>query len=99
MANKRYIFTFPTNMITEPVIFNLGRDFEIETNIRRADIREDAGWVILELKGTEEEIDKVTTPRGCTIEGLNEMEHQGLSSSLIQGIVSSFKKINEIAQD
>ena len=47
----------------------------------------------------EEEIDKVTTPRGCTIEGLNEMEHQGLSSSLIKGIVSSFKKINEIAQN
>ncbi len=47
----------------------------------------------------EEEIDKVTTPRGCTIEGLNEMEHQGLSSSLIQGIVASFRKINEIAQD
>ena len=47
----------------------------------------------------EEEIDKVTTPRGCTIEGLNEMEHQGLSSSLIQGIVASFKKINEIAQN
>ena len=44
----------------------------------------------------EQEIDKVTTPQGCTIEGLNEMEHQGLSSSLIQGIVSSFKKINEI---
>ncbi len=32
----------------------------------------------------EQEIDKVTTPRGCTITGLNEMEHQGLSSSLIQ---------------
>jgi len=47
----------------------------------------------------ETEIDKVTTPQGCTITGLNEMEHQGLSSSLIQGIVSSFKKINEIAQD
>lgn len=44
----------------------------------------------------EEEIDRVTTPKGCTIEGLNEMEHQGLSSSLIQGIVTSFKKINEI---
>lgn len=44
----------------------------------------------------EEEIDKVTTPRGCTIEGLNEMEHNGLSSSLIQGIQSSFKKINNI---
>jgi len=44
----------------------------------------------------EEEIDHVTTPKGCTIEGLNEMEHQGLSSSLIQGIITSYKKINEI---
>ncbi len=44
----------------------------------------------------EQEIDKVTTPSGCTIEGLNEMEHQGLSSSLIQGIVASFKKLNQI---
>ncbi|RDY59430.1 pyrroline-5-carboxylate reductase [Flagellimonas nanhaiensis] len=44
----------------------------------------------------EEEIDRVTTPKGCTIEGLNEMEHQGLSSSLIRGIVSSFEKINQI---
>jgi len=44
----------------------------------------------------EEEIDRVTTPRGCTIEGLNEMEHQGLSSSLIKGLVSSFNKINQI---
>jgi pyrroline-5-carboxylate reductase len=45
----------------------------------------------------EQEIDKVTTPRGCTITGLNEMEHQGLSSSLIQGLVASFEKINEIS--
>ncbi|PIE49817.1 MAG: pyrroline-5-carboxylate reductase [Flavobacteriales bacterium] len=45
----------------------------------------------------EEEIDKVTTPRGCTIEGLNEMEHSGLSSSLIKGIVTSFNKINKIS--
>ena len=44
----------------------------------------------------EQEIDKVTTPKGCTIEGLNEMEHKGLSSSLIQGMVTSFKKINSI---
>ena len=44
----------------------------------------------------EEEIDKVTTPKGCTIQGLNEMEHHGLSSSLIQGMVTSFNKINSI---
>lgn len=41
----------------------------------------------------EQEIDKVTTPKGCTIAGLNEMEHQGFSSSLIRGIVTSYKKI------
>ncbi len=41
----------------------------------------------------EEEIDKVTTPQGCTIAGLNEMEHQGFSSSLIRGIVASYRKI------
>ena len=44
----------------------------------------------------EQEIDKVTTPRGCTIEGLNQMEHEGLSSSLIKGLVASFHKINQI---
>ncbi|MCG9899613.1 MAG: pyrroline-5-carboxylate reductase [Sediminibacterium sp.] len=42
----------------------------------------------------EAEIDKVTTPRGCTIAGLNEMEHEGFSSSLIRGIAASYKKIN-----
>lgn len=44
----------------------------------------------------EAEIDKVTTPKGCTIQGLNEMEHQGLSSSLIQGIAASYEKISQI---
>jgi pyrroline-5-carboxylate reductase len=41
----------------------------------------------------EAEIDKVTTPRGITISGLNEMEHQGFSSSLIKGLITSFNKI------
>lgn len=43
----------------------------------------------------EQEIDKVTTPRGITISGLNEMEHQGFSSSLIQGLITSFRKIDK----
>ena len=43
----------------------------------------------------EREIDKVTTPMGITISGLNEMEHQGFSSSLIQGLVTSYKKIDK----
>ncbi|MEJ7768445.1 MAG: pyrroline-5-carboxylate reductase [Chitinophagaceae bacterium] len=51
---------------------------------------------LLLQKGThpEQEIDKVTTPQGCTIAGLNEMEHQGFSSSLIKGIATSYKKIS-----
>ncbi|HEY5462643.1 MAG TPA: pyrroline-5-carboxylate reductase [Hanamia sp.] len=50
---------------------------------------------LLLQKGThpEQEIDKVTTPKGCTIVGLNEMEHQGFSSSLIKGIAVSYQKI------
>lgn len=53
-----------------------------------------AAQLLLE-KGThpESEIDKVTTPKGCTIAGLNEMEHQGFSSSLIRGVVASYNKI------
>lgn len=54
-----------------------------------------AGLLIDSGNHPEEEIDKVTTPMGCTIQGLNEMEHQGLSSSLIRGIVASYEKISE----
>lgn len=57
-----------------------------------------ASLLIESGKHPEEEIDKVTTPRGCTIEGLNEMEHNGLSSSLIKGLQASFKKINNISE-
>ncbi len=55
------------------------------------------GAAELLLKGNrhpEEEIDKVTTPKGCTIAGLNEMEHRGFSSSLIKGISASYNKIS-----
>lgn len=57
-----------------------------------------AGLLIESGRHPEEEIDKVTTPKGCTIQGLNEMEHQGLSSSLIQGIVASYQKISKIKE-
>lgn len=44
----------------------------------------------------ETEIDKVTTPMGCTIAGLNEMEHNGLSSALIKGIVTSYNELTKL---
>jgi len=53
-----------------------------------------AATILLEGSAhAEAEIDKVTTPKGCTIAGLNEMEHQGFSSSLIKGILTSYGKI------
>ena len=57
MAKRRAKFTFPTNLVTEPVIFDLGHKFRVVTNIRRADVRDDVGWVILELEGEDEEIE------------------------------------------
>jgi len=47
----------------------------------------------------ESEIDKVTTPKGITISGLNELEHQGFSSAMIRAIVKSSNKINDIAKE
>ncbi len=47
----------------------------------------------------EAEIDKVTSPKGCTIAGLNEMEHNGFSSAFIKGIKLSAKKAGELYND
>ncbi len=58
-----------------------------------------ANLLIVNGNHPEEEIDRVTTPKGCTIEGLNEMEHKGLSSSLIQGMVASYNKISNIKKE
>ena len=58
MGMTRVKFTYEQEMIKRPIIYDLGRKFEIVTNIRRADVREDMGWVVLELGGEEEEIRK-----------------------------------------
>jgi pyrroline-5-carboxylate reductase len=56
-----------------------------------------AAQLILENKShPEKEIDKVTTPQGITISGLNEMEHQGFSSALIKGLLTSFNKLEKM---
>jgi len=66
----------------------------VTANLIAAQTVKGAAELLLQ-KGThpEQEIDKVTTPKGCTIAGLNEMEHQGFSSSLIKGIATSYNKI------
>ena len=46
----------------------------------------------------EQEIDKVTTPGGCTIAGINEMDHQGLNSAIIKSLLASYTKISQITK-
>ena len=50
--------TFPVRLIEEPVIHRVGKDFDLVTNIRRANVDEGHAWVILEMEGTEESIAK-----------------------------------------
>jgi hypothetical protein len=58
MAKRRLKFTFPPDLVTQPVIFNMGKEFNVVTNIRRANVTRDRGWVILEISGGDEEIER-----------------------------------------
>ena len=57
MAKRQVMFTFPRKLIKEPIIYELSHKFKVVTNIRRADVSEDRGWVVLELEGEDKEID------------------------------------------
>ncbi len=58
MGKTRVKFTFLSELLKEPVIYHLGQNFEVVTNIRRADVGEDVGWVVLELDGEDAEIER-----------------------------------------
>ena len=58
MAIVRTKFTFVEQLIKEPIIWKLAKDFEVITNIRRADVTDERGWVILELEGDQDEIER-----------------------------------------
>ena len=58
MSKRRVIFTFNEEQIRDPIIHNLGQQFNLITNIRRADLSEDKGWIVLELEGDEDDIEQ-----------------------------------------
>ena len=80
MGKQRVKFTFPTEMVKEPIIYSLGRDFNVVTNIRRADVREDMGWVVLELDGDDLEIE-----RGLEWVGSTGVRIDPVSGDVIEG--------------
>ena len=54
MARTRVQLTFPPSLIQEPIVYRLVKDFDIVINIRRADVKADCGWVILEMEAGED---------------------------------------------
>ena len=58
MAKRRIRLFFPTHLITEPIVYEMGKQFEVVTNIRGGEIIADSGWLYLELSGEDDEIDR-----------------------------------------
>ncbi len=58
MAEMRFKLTFPEKLINDPVIYDLGHKFNLVTNIKRANVEERFGWVVLELTGEINEIEE-----------------------------------------
>ena len=87
-----YVLRFIRAMIQGGI--QIGFDSKTASEIVTQTVKGAASLLIEKNEHPEFEIDKVTTPKGCTIVGLNEMEHNGFSSSLIKGIVASYNKIN-----
>jgi len=57
MAKRQVMLTFALGSISEPIIYTLGQQFNIVTNIRQAELAEDRGWIMLELNGKDKDIE------------------------------------------
>lgn len=77
MAKLRVKFTFPSKLVTQPVIWEMANRYSLVTNIRGAEVSEEFGWVMLELIGDDTVID----------EGLAWVRSTGVSVDLVQGDV------------
>ena len=83
MVKRRLIFTYTSELIKEPIIHNLGQQFNIITNIHLADITEDKGWVILDIEGKAKDIEEGiawATSKGLRVEPAGEDTSQGTKS-------------------
>ncbi len=77
MASKRVRFTFEGERVGQPLIYRLGHEFALVTNIRMADVEADFGWVVLEIEGEAAEIER----------GIRWMQEQGVRVDPIGGDV------------
>ena len=87
-----YVLRFMRGMIQGGI--EIGFDAQTASKIVMQTVKGASELLLQKGNHPEAEIDKVTTPKGCTITGLNEMEHHGFSSALIKGIKTSYDKIS-----
>ncbi|MCH7403388.1 pyrroline-5-carboxylate reductase [Belliella kenyensis] len=86
-----YVLRFMRAMIQGGI--QIGFDAKTASLIVNQTVKGAAELMIQKDMHPEQAIDKVTTPKGCTIVGLNEMEHQGFSSAMVRGVLASYQKI------
>jgi hypothetical protein len=58
MARQRMKLTFPPDLMNKQLVYTMGKQFQVVTNIRRANVSGDRGWVVLEISGSDEEIER-----------------------------------------
>ena len=58
MARTTVRLTFPGDTLNDPIIYRLGQEYKVVTNIRRADVTQDSGWVELDLDGEPAEVER-----------------------------------------
>jgi ABC-type methionine transport system ATPase subunit len=58
MTNARVKLTFPEHLIKQPIIARMVREFDVLPNIRRASVEETVGWIICELGGEEDAVER-----------------------------------------
>ena len=58
MKNERLKLTFPEHLVKQPIIGRLVREFDVMPNIRRASVEEHIGWIVCELGGEDEAVDR-----------------------------------------
>lgn len=75
--NRRVKLTFPQQLIKEPVIFTMAKNYEVMPNIRRARVTDTVGEMVLELEGSEENLEK----------GIQYLRDKGVDVELIEGDV------------
>ena len=76
MTRRKVMLTFSEESVAEPIIYNIGQQFKMVTNIRRANMTEDGGWIEVELEGEDEDIEDGIAwaiSRGVRVDEIAEM--------------------------